>query len=200
MNNLRSWLVTITMILWQALPAWGTTHVTPISPTQAEAFSTSALVWYDARLLTVEGRGFPDTEHFWERLPASAKDKVPSTVWSLSKHTAGLCVRFVTDATTIAAAWDGAVKLRMNHMALTGSAGLDLYYRAGKVWKYAATGRPREEATTQVLVGEWPGRQIPPAAQREYLLYLPLYHPVTELKIGLPPGARLAPVAARKPQ
>lgn len=158
---------------------------------KGERYSTSSLVWYDARLLTVEGKAFRDTENFWERLPARAKEKVPPSVWGLSKHTAGLCVRFITDATTIAAAWDGAVKLRMNHMALTGSAGLDLYYRDGASWKYVATGRPREEHTTQVLVGAWPGRELP-AAKREYLLYLPLYHPISDLKIGIPQGATIA--------
>lgn len=158
---------------------------------KGERYSTSPLVWYDARLLTVEGKPFGDTENFWERLPARAKEKVPPSVWGLSKHTAGLCVRFVTDATTVAAAWDGAAKLRMNHMALSGSAGLDLYYREGGQWKYVATGRPREEHTTQVLVGAWPGRELSPS-KREYLLYLPLYHPITDLKIGLPQGATLA--------
>lgn len=168
----------------------------PLSAEQGERYSTSSLVWYDAKLLTVEGKGYTDTEGFWERLPERAKGKVPPAVWGLSKHTAGLCVRFVTDATTIAASWDGAVKLRMNHMALTGSAGLDLYYREGRSWKYAATGRPRDEATTQVLVGEWPGRPLPPG-EREYLLYLPLYHPITDLKIAVPPEARLTPAAPR---
>ncbi len=168
----------------------------PLSLEQGERYSTSPLVWYDAKLLTVEGKAYSDTEGFWERLPARAKDKVPAAVWGLSKHTAGLCVRFVTDATTIAASWDGAVKLRMNHMALTGSAGLDLYYRDGRRWKYAATGRPHEEATTQVLVGEWPGRPLPPG-EREYLLYLPLYHPTSELKIAVPPESRLAPAPPR---
>ncbi len=191
----RTPLVTV-LIVSQVLTTLCFGMAEPITRARGETYTTSSLVWYDASLLTVEGKGFSDTERFWERLPASAKDKVTSAVWGLSKHTAGLCVRFVTDATTIAAAWDGAVKLRMNHMALTGSAGLDLYYRAGKSWTYVATGRPREEATTQVLVGEWPGRPLPPA-KREYLLYLPLYHPVTELKIGLPFEAILAPAPPR---
>lgn len=174
-----------------------------IPPEKAERYSTSPLLWYDAKLLTVEGKAWSDTENFWERLPLRAKNQVPPVVWGLSKHTAGLCVRFVTDATTIAAAWDGAVKLRMNHMALSGSAGLDLYRREGNQWRYVATGRPREEFTTQVLVGIWPGRELP-AGRREYLLYLPLYHPVTELKLGIPPDATLArapqrPASRQKP-
>ena len=168
----------------------------PISPEKAERYATSSLTWYDARLLTVEGKAFDDTENFWERLPLRAKTQVTSNVWTLSKHTAGLCVRFVTDATTIAASWDGAVVLRMNHMALSGSAGLDLYYKEGREWRYVATGRPREQATTQILVGAWPGRELAPKT-REYLLYLPLYHPVSELKIGIPASSFLAPAPLR---
>jgi len=163
-------------------------------PQGGARYTTSPLVWYDARYLTVEGRAFTDTENFWERLPVRAKAQVPPAVWGLSKHTAGICVRFRTDSTTIAASWDGAVKLRMNHMALTGSAGLDLYRREGGQWRYVATGRPREEATTQVLVSS------APSGLHEYLLYLPLYHPVSDLRLGFAPEAKVLPGSQRPAQ
>jgi hypothetical protein len=96
-------------------------------------------------------------------------------------------VRFVTDATSISASWDGAREFRMNHMALTGIAGLDLYEREGKEWLYVGTGRPKEDYTTAVVARDRPGKST------EYLLYLPLYHRVTRLHLGISPKASIAP-------
>jgi len=168
--------------------------VTPLPLSAADRPATSSFAWYDARLLTVEGKGYNDTEQFWQRLPARAKGKVPPAVWDLSKHTAGICVRFVTDSTTIAAEWDGVTALKMNHMAFSGSAGLDLYRRTGRGWRYVATGRPQDHRTSQVLISK------APAGFSEYLLHLPPYHPTTSLRIGIDPAAKLAPAAPRSPE
>ena len=61
--------------------------------------------WFDIQNLDVEGKGWTDTESFYDRLPKKAKGVVRPPVWSLSKHSAGIAVRFVTDATTIKARW-----------------------------------------------------------------------------------------------
>src|ERR1043166_135883 len=91
----------------------------------ASKISTSPLAWYDARDLRIEGKGWQDTPSFFSRLPTRAKDYATSTVWTLSGNTAGICVRFGTDSTTIGATWDGNKDGAMNHMAASGSAGLD---------------------------------------------------------------------------
>lgn len=143
----------------------------------------SDLLWYDARYLTVEGKGWTDTENFWERLPARAKEKVPERVWRLSKNTAGICVRFVTDSRQIHAIWDGGGA--MNHMAATGNSGLDLYARKNSKWEFKGVGRPKQTRTNAQLAKNLSGEPT------EYLLYLPLYHNVTELKIGIEPGSMI---------
>jgi hypothetical protein len=119
-------------------------------------------------------------------------------VWRLASNTSGLTLRFVTDSTTIAAQWDGGTP--MNHMAATGSHGLDLYTRpwsedgtTGGPWKYAGTGRPNTTATTALIT------RNRPAKLAEYLLYLPTYAPVTTLTLGLDPGACLLPGRPRDP-
>src|SRR4051812_33188356 len=58
------------------------------------------IVWYDARDLGVEGRGWAQTKAPYDRLPAEAEKLVRQAVWGLSRHSAGLCVRFVTEATS----------------------------------------------------------------------------------------------------
>lgn len=159
-------------------------------PTEnAMSLPESQLSWFDAQNLRVEGKGWADTEKFYERLPARAQSTVPPAVWNLSKNTAGIAVRFATDSTTIAAEWDGGGA--MNHMAATGVSGLDLYRRvespAGRNnWEYVGTGRPQEKRTLATLKSGLPGELT------EYLLFLPLYQNLTDLKIGIDPTARIA--------
>ena len=61
--------------------------------------------WTDIRKLLVEGRGWTNTKSFYDRLPAKANAVVRKPVWDLSRNSSGICVRFVTDATTIRAKW-----------------------------------------------------------------------------------------------
>ena len=62
--------------------------------------SESKTRWYDARELEVEGKGWTETKAFFDRLPARAEGVVRAPVWGLSRNSAGICIRFVTDATT----------------------------------------------------------------------------------------------------
>src|SRR5215475_5218242 len=68
----------------------------PIDPSAAKADGDT--LWYDVRSLGVEGQGWKDVKAPFDRLPAKAEEMVRKEVWGLSRHSAGLCVRFVTDA------------------------------------------------------------------------------------------------------
>ncbi len=86
--------------------------------------------WYDVRSLTVEGMGWSDTKSFFDRLPARAEGVVRPPVWDLSHDSAGLCIRFTTDATSLQARWTVTSKrLAMPHMPATGVSGVDLYVK-----------------------------------------------------------------------
>lgn len=151
--------------------------------------------WFDVKNLDVEGKGWTETESFYDRLPQKAKGVVRPPVWSLSKHSAGIAVRFVTDATTIKARWTlTSPSLAMNHMAATGVSGLDLYVKteSGK-WRWLAVGKPSKQTTTATLIsGIIPGK-------REYMLYLPLYNGVKSVEIGIPESSQLWKAPAREP-
>ena len=148
--------------------------------------------WFDARDLGVEGKGWTDTKSFYDRLPARAEGSVRPAVWNLSHDSAGLSVRFTTDATTIAARWNlRRSNLAMPHMPATGVSGLDLYVKEQGSWHWLGNGRPEKQSEEKVLVrGLKPGR-------REYMIYLPLYNGLNELSIGIPPDAALNPSPAR---
>lgn len=161
-------------------PATRPATVGRIDPSVAVKDAQSPLLWYDARLLTIEGQGWTDTEDSYDRLPADAKDTVPKAVWSLGKSSAGLCVRFSTDSAKIAARWTvSSPNLAMPHMPATGMSGLDLYVRQNGQWRWTGAGRPTAQTTTGTLV-----EGVPPG-EHEYLLYLPLYNGTKSLEIGI---------------
>ena len=145
--------------------------------------------WYDIAQLNLEGRGWTQTEAFYDRLPAKAKGVVRDPVWKLSHDSAGMCVRFITDATSIQARWTvRSENLALVHMPATAVSGLDLYVKTenGR-WRWLSVGRPTKyPANSGELVKDLP------AGKREYLLYLPLYNGVRSVELGLPKDSTLA--------
>src|SRR5262245_30799611 len=175
---------TSTLLLCLLAPS---AHANTIDP--AKAKPERGLLWYDIRLLDVEGQGFKDTKAPFDRLPARAEKLVRPPVWGLSRDSAGLYVRFRTDATAVQARWSLTRKnLALRHMPATGVSGLDLYVRLPKgSWHWLGVGQPTEVPTnTSVLV-----RDLPGATMREFLLYLPLYNGVSSVEIGLPKTSKL---------
>src|SRR5690606_38150743 len=99
-----------------------------LDPNMAVAAPDGQTLWYDALSLGLEAQGFTDLKHPYDRFPAKAEGVVPDPVWSLSQHSAGICVRFVSDSPTISARWTlRSDNLDMPHMPATGVSGLDLY-------------------------------------------------------------------------
>lgn len=148
------------------------------------------LLWHNAESLTIEGKGWQDTEDFFDRLPLKAKGVVRDPVWSLSKSSAGISVHFTSNTPSLAVRWDSCGA--MDHMAATGVSGVDLYVRHEGKWQWLATGRPLKESNESQLF------QDIPAAEREYMLNMPLYRPVRNVKIGVPEGFELKASAPRQ--
>ena len=154
------------------------------------------VTWHNLSKLEVEGKGWTDTKHPYDRLPAAAEGVVRAPVWSLSQDSTGMRYRFVTDADSIKARWKlRRSRLAMNHMAATGVSGLDLYVRTGNAWHWLGVGRPEKQENEGTLVS---GLK---RARREYMLYLPLYNGIDSVEIGLSAGTALepAPPSAAKP-
>jgi hypothetical protein len=118
---------------------------------------------------------------------------VRAPVWNLSRHSAGMAVRFVTDATTIQARWTlTSENLAMPHMPATGVSGLDLYVRQDGRWRWTGGGRPSAKGVNQqaqLVAGL-------PAGKQEFILYLPLYNGVSSVEIGIAKGQTLAKTEA----
>lgn len=160
----------------------------PLDPALAKADPDGKVLWYDIRQLGVEGQGWTDTKAPFDRLPAKAEATVRAPVWGLSRHSAGLCVRFTSDSPTIQARWTLTSKsLAMAHMPATGVSGLDLYARAADGrWHWLGVGQPTQPTNTTRLADGLP------AGQREFMLYLPLYNGVSSVELGIPKDRMLA--------
>jgi len=150
--------------------------------------------WYDVQAWGVEGRGWTDTNRYFDRLPGKADGVVRAPVWQLSRHSSGMCVRFETDATIISARYKLLLpSLAMPHMPATGVSGLDLYAQdeQGR-WRWLSVTRPSGGPTIKadLVKGMTPGK-------RAYMVYLPLYNGVESLEIGVPQQAAFQPLPPR---
>lgn len=173
---------------------------TAIDASTAKADQDGETLWRDIRQLGLEGQGWSEVKAPYDRLPAKSEKVVRSAVWGLSRDSAGMAVRFVTDATTIQARWTlTKSRLEMDHMAATGVSGLDFYVKSEDgQWRWLNVGRPKSQSNVQKLASGIP------EGKREYLLYLPLYNGVSSVEIGIPKSNALEkappyPAARSKP-
>ena len=160
---------------------------------QAPSEPEEQLEWHKVRDWGIEGKGWSDTKRYFDRLPGKAAGLVRQPVWELSRHSAGMCARFITDAPDIHVRYELLnERLAMSHMPATGVSGLDLYAQdAQGIDRWVAVVRPESQAIeTSIAKGLAPGT-------RRYSLYLPLYNGVEELEIGVGKGESFEPVPPR---
>lgn len=168
-----------------------------LSPTlfaQKPLIPEGEIDWYDLKDIGVEGKGWTDTKRYFDRLPSKAEGMVREAVWNLSRHSAGMCMRFVSDSPNIYVRYSLYLdSLAMSHMPATGVSGLDLYGNddQGKD-RWVAVVRPdKKEIETAIAKDLAPG-------SRRYTLYLPLYNGVDSLEVGVPKGESFKALAPRK--
>jgi len=155
--------------------------------------------WINATDLSLEGKGWKDSETPYNRLPARFKSVVRSPVWALSTHSAGIYVRFTASNTSfINAKWKLKSNAYLPHMSPVGVNGLDLYVKLNGKWQWAGIAKPhRSDLENEVSVKGG----IPVKGKYEYMLYLPLYTGVTDLQLGFSPNAQIerAQESVKKP-
>lgn len=153
------------------------------------------LRWVDAASLTVEGIGWPHESQPYSRFPDRSENVLREAMWHLSRFSAGMVVRFVTDAQSLAVRWSlRKAELAMLHMPAGGVSGVDLYARdpqsGGLRWAGAARPQTAEQSYAMLLENQ-------PRQMREYFLYLPLYNGVTQLELGIDVQATIVSAPAR---
>lgn len=160
------------------------------------AQDTKNYAWYDmpAEKTQFEGQGWKDIG--FARLPDKAEKTVRDKVWSLSRSSAGLGMRFETDSDSLIVEYQVDGNLAMHHMPATGVSGIDLYVKHDIEWLWV---RGRFEFNDTVryvfsLDGSAKGK-------KELQLLFPLYNNVKNLRIGATKNAALEilPVRHEKP-
>jgi lysophospholipase L1-like esterase len=165
----------------------------PSAAAGGQAVPENETRWHDVREWGVEGKGWDETDGYFDRLPAKAKGTVRPPVWDLSRHSAGMLARFETDATEIRVRYRlRSERLALPHMPATGVSGVDLYARDRHgQWRWLATARPTARDVEASLVARLG------SGRRAYMLYLPLYNGVETLEIGVAAGAAFEPITPR---
>lgn len=144
-----------------------------------------SLKFYDGQMFPVIGRYHKEVSY--NRFPEKYKDKVRKEVWDLGQHSAGMSIRFRTNATQIRIRWTVKGDNIMDHMPATGIKGVDLYAIVDGKWKYVNTCR------VQGKNNEYTVLKTKDSVSREYLLNLPLYDGVETLSIGVNYKAEITP-------
>jgi hypothetical protein len=146
------------------------------------------LQWTNGEDLLVEGIAWPEGSAPWTRLPDTARDDVRAPVWNLSRHSAGIAIRFTTDSPSVTVLWTlTSDSFAMDHMPSTGVSGVDLYLRTASGWRWAgAKGANKKRNQATLVSGLEP-------ELREFMLFLPLYNGVETVRIGTVAGYAISP-------
>lgn len=132
------------------------------------------------------------SEKGYQRLPQRYESKVRKEVWELSQNSAGISLRFSSDARTMKIKWTLQTNEKFPHMAWTGIAGLDVYVLQDDQWHFVETARPTEK-TSEYLIFENKN-----AVRRDFLINLPLYDGVEDLHLLINNDATVYPPLTKK--
>lgn len=147
------------------------------------------MVHTDASELAVCGKICDNTYEQYSRLPGSLEGVTSNAIWRLGRNSAGIYVRFRSDAGMFEFKWGSVLGSYLDNVTLIATRGMALYVRDGKEWMYVGTARPDKkglESKFTVKCADLEGEE------HEYMLYLSLYDGVRDLTIGVPEGYHLS--------
>jgi hypothetical protein len=149
-------------------------------------------------LKVLEGQGWSrNIKNYYDRLPAKAEQSVRKEVWNLSHNTAGLSIKFRSNADEIVIKYGVSGGMQMPHMPATGVSGVDLYARnSDGGWLWCGGRFTFGDTITYRYSGLVTKDEYGNAF--EYHLYLPLYNTVKWMEINIPEESEFAPLEASR--
>ena len=151
--------------------------------------SSFAQKWVDATKLTICGHTIKNAENPYSRLDCTPYNFENKTLIRYCRFSTGVYVMFKTNSTEISAEWSVASsKVRDNITAIT-QLGVDLYIKDNGKWRFCGVGR----VSTDPEVTTYKKSIIKNMAEgdKEFMLYLPLWSEITDLKIGVDKDATI---------
>lgn len=151
------------------------------------------LIYYDVWQPPFQAYGIvPNEKKNFCRFPLEVLPTLPEGVRSLSSHLAGACVRFSTDAASIAVKWRLPNGLHMPHCTPCAKSGLELFEESDQGIFAVKNLVPALNEGAACLTEQQTTVDLP-QGMRHYALYLPLYNGLEYLHIGFPEGAQILP-------
>lgn len=142
-------------------------------------------IYHDASRFHLYGKAFNNPQQY-HRVDTAAYSDLPATVKKLLTHSAGLAVVFKTNSKSISAKWCVTNAKALNNLTPIAQKGLDLYIKKDGKWQFAGVGRPNDICSEFTLVKSMDG------AEKECMLFLPLYDELKSLEIGVDEGTNIA--------
>ncbi|MEX2230861.1 MAG: SGNH/GDSL hydrolase family protein [Cyclobacteriaceae bacterium] len=148
-----------------------------------------SITFYDGQNFDIIGKYHGEKNYV--RFPQQYKNTLRENVWNLGQNSAGVAIRFRTNASTIIVRWTVMNESNLLHMPATGVRGVDLYTYSNSQWQYIRTGFPAKKTNEYEMLSKGDG------ISREYLLNLPLYDGVESVEIGVNASAEISPAKER---
>ena len=150
------------------------------------------LKWVDGTSLNICGHTIRNAENPYSRIETKPYGFENKSIIRYSKYSSGLYVMFKTNSTRISAEWSlASVKVRDNMTPIV-QHGIDLYVKQNGKWRFCAVGRvstdPKITNYKKSLLKNMDG------GDKEFMLYLPLWSEITELKIGIDSDAEISAI------
>ena len=115
--------------LWMLLIALSATLTVSADP-------LAGFRYEDATNFRIINKGWENTSEHYTRLPQAYMDSCRKDQQWLYNHSSGIAVRFASNSKRIAAQWNLKNNFHMQHMAMTGIKGTDLYMLNQKTDKW----------------------------------------------------------------
>lgn len=151
--------------------------------------------------VTIQGQGWPgELKGSFKRLPPRAQEQIRPAVWQLSQNSAGLSIRFYSNAPQIIVRYHVTGGYSMPHMPTTGVSGIDLYATDMNGQELWCAGNYSFGDTISYTFKNLTYSQSGSKGY-EYTLYLPPYNTVDWLRIGVPENSSFGyvPCGREKP-
>lgn len=140
------------------------------------------LKWYSSKKHPFEVAGFHwfGEEQIYRRLPLHPKARLPWAVDRLANDTAGGQIRFRTDSRCLSIRAKMTGRDAKSFDCYVGAPGEQMYYGTAM-------------GSHAVTFHRYTFFKVPESRTRDITLYFPLYRGISELRIGLDPGAKVLP-------
>ena len=150
------------------------------------AIEREGLTFYDIENSPIRLYGVWHDGVQYRRVPADVAEATSPGVATLSVHTAGGRIRFITDSPYLVIKYSVPSMHSFNHMALAGTSGFDIYERVGTRDCYRKSIIPTMSSKEHEGVVDFSGE-----GKRLITVNFPLYNPVAKVYVGIKEGSAL---------